>query len=94
MTTKDKTGDQLMASIRKTKSEGMAPEVKEAGTARAATPAAAAPAVRKKVATKAKPAAARPRTTTNKAAAKPRATQAASGSTGASYQSSKRVWPD
>ena len=93
MTSKDKTGDQLMASIRKTKTEGTAPQTKAAVAPQAPAPAATTPAVRKKAVPKATPAAARPRTTTKKTAAKPRP-QTAAGEKSGAYQSSKRVWPD
>ena len=89
MTSKDKTGDQLMASIRKTKTEGATPDSKPvAAPQKAATPKAATP--------KAKPAAARqPRSTAKKkVGAKPRATQTAPAAKGSVYQSSGRVWPD
>lgn len=103
MTTKDKTGDQLMASIRKTKTEGAASERDAAPKAAPVTPReAAAPAIpkapaapRKKAAAGAKPAAAqRTRVTKKKVAAKPRATQIAAPAKGDSYQSTGRVWPD
>ena len=89
MTTKDKTGDQLMASIRKAKTEGTAPEKVPAG---AAEPAAGA--------TKATPAAARtaaPKraaTTRKKAAARPKAVQSDDRAAHPAYQSPGRVWPD
>jgi len=89
VTSKDKTGDQLMASIRKTKTEGAAPETKAA-----ATPKTAAPAAKKKAVPAPQPAAAKPRTTHQKTSAKAGAAPADSGSSDASYQSSKRVWPD
>lgn len=96
MTTKDKTGDQLMASIRKTKTEAGISEQEPAATPKApvATPKAAA-APRKKAAAKAKPAAAqRSRMTKKKVAAKPRATKTAAKAENAGYQSTRRVWPD
>ncbi len=90
MTTKDKTGDQLMASIRKTKTEGAAADKAPAATPQtAASPKAATP--------KAKPATAanKPvRTAKKKVAAKPRTAKTAQAADGSAYQPSARVWPD
>jgi hypothetical protein len=89
VTSKDKTGDQLMASIRKTKTEGATPDSKPVpAPQKAATPKVATP--------KAKPAPVRqPRGTANKkVGAKPRTTKAAPAAKGSAYQSSGRVWPD
>lgn len=91
MTTKDKTGDQLMASIRKAKTEGAAPEKTPAGGAQ---PAAEAP---KAAPAKARPTAAPKRaatTTRKKVAARPKAAQADDRSADPAYQSPGRVWPD
>jgi hypothetical protein len=94
VTTKDKTGDQLMASIRKTKTEGAASEKAPGDVPKAA------PAARKKAAAKAAPtgaAAKSPpaRVAKKKVASKPRAGQTkAQARTKASYQSPGRVWPD
>ena len=96
MTTKDKTGDQLMASIRKTKTEAGTSGQQPAATPKppAATPKAAT-APRKKTAAKAKPAAAQTsRVTKKKVAAKPRATKTAAKAENTGYQSTRRVWPD
>jgi hypothetical protein len=95
VTTKDKTGDQLMASIRKTKTQESTPDKGAAATPQAA------PTVAKTTAPKAKPAAAkskpaaprRPATTKKKVAAKPKAARAATEQPTA-YQASRRVWPD
>ena len=94
MTTKDKTGDQLMASIRKAKTEGVTSAQEPAATPKAevATPKAAP---RKKVAAKARPAAPqRPRTTKKPVAAAPQAAKTTTKVETVSYQSSGRVWPD
>ena len=93
MTTKDKTGDQLMASIRKAKTEGATP-----GNDAAVTPK-AAPATRKTAPNKARPAAAgaaakRPRPTGKKVAARPGTAKTAPAVEGSAYQSPGRVWPD
>jgi hypothetical protein len=90
VTTKDKTGDQLMASIRKTKTESATTGGEPAGTPEAAAT------TRKKAAAKAKPAAARqPRSTAKKkVVAKPGTKKAAPAVKGSAYQSSRRVWPD
>jgi hypothetical protein len=99
VTTKDKTGDQLMASIRKTKTGATA----VAGEDKAAAPQAPAPpktsgttkATAKPAAGGAKPKAARP--ATRKQAAAKAATKAApaKADTGqAGYQAGRRVWPD
>ena len=89
MTTKDKTGDQLMASIRKTKTEGATPgkEPVAAPTATPAAPKAATP--------KAKPAIAKPaRVAQKKVAAKPKPSQTGRDQAPTGYQSHGRVWPD
>jgi hypothetical protein len=89
VTTKDKTGDQLMASIRKTKSEGTTPGKETVGTPTAtpATPKAAAP--------KAQPATAKPaRVAKKKVAARPKPSQSGRGQVPTGYQSRGRVWPD
>ena len=95
MTTKDNTGDQLMASIRKTKTEGTTPDNESDSTAQAAAPApqnkAVAKAASAVVGTPAKGAG----TSEKIVAAKPKAAPAGSAPpelTG--YQSSGRVWPD
>lgn len=92
MTTKDKTGDQLMASIRKAKTEGATPDSEAAVTPQAA------PATRKAATPKAKPAAAgaakRPRTTRKKVAARSGTAKTAPAAQGSAYQSAGRVWPD
>lgn len=98
MTTKDKTGDQLMASIRKTKTEAATsePESAAAKTPAAAPKAKTATTPRKKAAAKAKPTTAqRAPASKKKVAAKPRVankTVAKAGNAG--YQSKGRVWPD
>jgi hypothetical protein len=90
VTTKDKTGDQLMASIRKTKSEGATPGKDPVGapTATPTAPKAAVP--------KAKPATAKPaRVAKKKVAAKPKPSQTGRDQAStAGYQSRGRVWPD
>ena len=83
MTTKDKTGDQLMASIRKTKTEAAATD-KEAGGSPQAVAATSEPAK-----AQAKPASAA-RTPKRPRVAKSKVAQ--SGNAG--YQSPGRVWPD
>ena len=99
MTTKDKTGDQLMASIRKTKTEGASAD-KPSG----ATPSSAASAAPKADAPAAKPAtkpastgtaAKQPRAVKKKAAARPKTTtRSKPDSVKSGYQSPRRVWPD
>ncbi len=94
MTTKDKTGDQLMASIRKTKSEGATPGKEAVGTPTAtpATPRAATP---KAASPKAQPATAKPaRVAKKKVAARPKPSRSGRGQVPAGYQSRGRVWPD
>jgi hypothetical protein len=88
VTTKDKTGDQLMASIRKTKTEGArADNEPAAAPQKAATPKAAT--------AKAKPATAkRPHAVKKKVAPKPRTKKTGPAAPGSAYQSSGRVWPD
>jgi cell division septation protein DedD len=88
VTTKDKTGDQLMASIRKTKTEGATADKEPAAVPqKAATPKAATP--------KAKPATAkRPHTVKKKVVPEPRTKKTGPAAQGAAYQSSGRVWPD
>jgi len=90
VTTKDKTGDQLMASIRRTKTEGASPG-KETVGAPMATPAAAP----KAATPEAKPATAKPaRVAKKKVAAKPKPSQTGRGQAPTGYQSHGRVWPD
>jgi hypothetical protein len=90
VTTKDKTGDQLMASIRRTKTEGATPG-KETVGAPMATPAAAP----KAATPEAKPATAKPaRVAKKKVAAKPKPSQTGRGQAPTGYQSHGRVWPD
>ena len=93
MTTKDKTGDQLMASIRKTKTEAATTDKETAGTPQAAT------GTQQTATAKAKPAAVgtpatRPRATKKKVAAKHKAAQSGPGTARTGYQSPGRVWPD
>jgi hypothetical protein len=95
VTTKDKTGDQLMASIRKTKTEGASADKTSGSMPPSAPPAAAKTAApsSKPAATTAKP----PRATKKKVVAKPGPKPAARSepaSAYAGYQSSGRVWPD
>ena len=96
MTTKDKTGDQLMASIRKTKTEGATADKASGGTAsKEAAPKAAAPAPKPA----AKPAATataakQPRATKKKVVARPKASQTGPQAVANAYQSPGRVWPD
>lgn len=92
MTTQDKTGDQLMASIRKAKTESTdsaAPV--EAKPAAAATP---APAAKPKAA----PKAAAKKKVVKKAAAKKtvakKAASKASPKAASGFQAARRVWPD
>lgn len=80
MTTEDKTGDKLVASIRKTKA-GAAGAAAAEEKATATEPAAEKPAPRRRAAPKA-----RVKATNPSGAAK----QAVSGS----YQSPGRIWPD
>ena len=91
MTTKDKTGDQLMASIRKTKTqtEGATPgrEPVDVPQTTPATPKAATP--------KTTPAAAKPaRVAKKKVVAKPEPAQSGRAQASTGYQSPGRVWPD
>ena len=96
MTTKDKTGDQLMASIRKTKTETTGDDQ---GTERRPE---AATATSKAAAAKPKPAAAAAaaatakatRVTKKKVVARPKASQTGPRSIANAYQSPGRVWPD
>ena len=89
MTTKDKTGDQLMASIRKTKSEGATPGKEAVGTPTAT------PAAPKAATPEAKPATAKPaRVAKKKVAARPKPSQTGRGQAPTGYQSHGRVWPD
>ncbi len=89
MTTKDKTGDQLMASIRKTKSEGAMPGKEAVGTPTAT------PAAPKAATPEAKPATAKPtRVAKKKVAAKPKPSQTGRDQAPTGYQSHGRVWPD
>lgn len=83
MTTKDKTGDRLVASIRRTRAGTDKPA--EAAPPPPAAPAKAKAAAKKRAATPAKPAAAKPPT---QRAAKP------TGGAPGNYQSRGRVWPD
>ena len=83
MTTNDKTGDQLMASIRKTKTGAAATDTETGGSPqKVATAPATAEAETKPAATGSTPR--RPRVAKKKVAP--------SGSAG--YQSPGRVWPD
>ena len=84
MTAKDKTGDQLMASIRKAKSETAAADGETGGSPPAveATP--------KTAKAQPKPAAAGPPIPRRSRATKKKVAQAGN----AGYQSSGRVWPD
>lgn len=89
MTTKDKTGDELMASIRKTKTEGATPDKAPPTTPQ--TP----PVSAKTATTKTKPPPAkRPRTTKKKVAARPKAKPDAAKAGASAYRSTGRVWPD
>jgi hypothetical protein len=94
VTTKDNTGDQLMASIRKTKTEGTTPDNEPDST-----PQADAPVPRKKAVAKATSAAVgtpakSAGTSEKKAAAEPKAASAGSAPELTGYQSPGRVWPD
>jgi hypothetical protein len=83
VTTKDKTGDQLMASIRKAKTETAATDEETGG------PPPAVEATPKAAKAQPKPAAAGPATRRS------RGTKKKVGQAGNSgYQSSGRVWPD
>jgi peptidoglycan hydrolase CwlO-like protein len=89
VTTKDKTGDELMASIRKTKTEGATAD-KAPAAAPQASLASAETATRK-----AKPVPVRrPRTTKKTVAARPKTKPDAAKAEVAAYQSTGRVWPD
>jgi len=86
VTTKDKTGDELMASIRKTKTDGVTPD--KAPAAKPQTPPKAATVQAKPVPAK------RPRTTKKKVVARPKVKPDAAKAAVATYQSTGRVWPD
>jgi len=89
MTTKDKTGDRLVASIRRTRAGTDKPADASASAEAAPPPSAAPPKARapakKRAATPAKQAAATP--------PKQRAAKRTGGAPG-NYQSRRRVWPD
>ncbi len=89
MTTKDKTGDRLVASIRRTRA-GTDKPAEASASAEAAPPPPPAPpkakaSAKKRAATPAKPVATRP--------SKQRAAKRTGGAPG-NYQSRGRVWPD
>ena len=93
MTTKDKTGDQLMASIRKTKTQAAAADKQAPGTRQTSAPTA------KTATAKGKPAAPRtqtrrPRAAKKKVTARPKPRLSVAGAADTRYQSAGRVWPD
>lgn len=90
MSTTDKTGEKLLASIRKTKASGGPSETSSS------TPAATTP--RRAVSTKSKVAPRAAAKTAAKSAAKPAAKPAATAKAPATaadpYQAARRIWPD
>ena len=89
MTSKDKTGDQLVASIRKTKSGAAA---RNSGESAAAEKAAEKPAASKPAADK--PAPARKPAAPKTRATRPKPAAATKSDDGDGYSSGRRVWPD